>query len=82
MKDDLRKKTFQRTVVREKLAIRDENRQKKKQKNNKQKKQKKKTPTKPVSWARKKKLWRVDEEWGRVTFTDYCVVMIGEGNRV
>lgn len=82
MKDDLRKKTFQRTVVREKLAIRDENRQKKKQKKKpNKKKQKKKPPTKPVSWARKKKLWRVDEEWGRVIFTDYCV-MIGEGNRV
>lgn len=35
-----------------------------------------------MSWARGKKLWRVEREWDRVTFTDECKVMIGKSNRV
>lgn len=35
-----------------------------------------------MSWARGKRLWRVEGEWDRVIFTDEYKVMIGESNRV
>lgn len=35
-----------------------------------------------LSWARGKRLWRVEGEWDRVIFSDECKVMIGESNRL